>query len=119
MASAKWEAFAAQFRSYLPLLRALARDGDMDDEADTIQGHLDDATPLFPDELSGALTDELYDAADPDDTKGPVATLPPASELSDGKALEVLQQHSLNALVQRTLERRILSGELAPGTKLV
>jgi DNA-binding GntR family transcriptional regulator len=33
--------------------------------------------------------------------------------------MEVLQQHSFNALVQRALERRILSGELAPGTKLV
>ena len=45
--------------------------------------------------------------------------LPPAAEISEGTALEFLQQHSLNALVQRALERRILSGELAPGTKLV
>ena len=43
----------------------------------------------------------------------------PASDVSEGVAMEVLQQHSLNALVQRALERRILSGELAPGTKLV
>jgi DNA-binding GntR family transcriptional regulator len=42
-----------------------------------------------------------------------------ASDVSEGVAMEVLQQHSLNALVQRALERRILSGELAPGTKLV
>lgn len=47
------------------------------------------------------------------------AHIPSAAEISDGAALEVLQQHSLNALVQRALERRILSGELAPGTKLI
>ena len=33
-------------------------------------------------------------------------------------ALELLRSHSLTTLVQRELERRILSGELAPGNKL-
>jgi len=33
-------------------------------------------------------------------------------------ALELLRSHSLTTLVQRELERRILSGELAPGDKL-
>ena len=33
-------------------------------------------------------------------------------------ALELLRNHSLTTLVQRELERRILSGELAPGDKL-
>ena len=32
--------------------------------------------------------------------------------------IEVLQQNSLTSLVQRELERRILGGELAPGSKL-
>lgn len=32
--------------------------------------------------------------------------------------IELLQQHSLTTLVQREVERRILEGELAPGTKL-
>ena len=48
------------------------------------------------------------------------ARVPPSTaELAEGAAFEVLQQQSLNALVQRMLERRILAGELAPGTKLV
>lgn len=34
------------------------------------------------------------------------------------EALELLRSHSLTTLVQRELERRILSGELAPGDKL-
>lgn len=38
---------------------------------------------------------------------------PPASA-----AIELLQSHSLTSLVRRELERRILSGELAPGEKL-
>ncbi len=33
-------------------------------------------------------------------------------------ALEILQQNSLTSLVQRELERRILGGELVPGSKL-
>jgi phosphonate utilization transcriptional regulator len=33
-------------------------------------------------------------------------------------ALEILQQNSLTTLVQREIERRILEGELAPGSKL-
>ncbi|MGH8629794.1 MAG: GntR family transcriptional regulator, partial [Burkholderiales bacterium] len=33
-------------------------------------------------------------------------------------ALEILQQNSLTSLVKRELERRILGGELAPGSKL-
>jgi len=33
-------------------------------------------------------------------------------------AIELLRSHSLTTLVQRELERRILSGELAPGDKL-
>jgi phosphonate utilization transcriptional regulator len=32
--------------------------------------------------------------------------------------LEILQQNSLTSLVQREIERRIVSGELAPGSKL-
>ena len=35
-----------------------------------------------------------------------------------GAAIELLQQHSLTTLVQRELERQIVSGELASGTKL-
>lgn len=33
-------------------------------------------------------------------------------------SIEILQQNSLTTLVQRELERRILAGELAPGSKL-
>ena len=33
--------------------------------------------------------------------------------------IELLQQHSLPALVQREIERRILAGELPPGAKLI
>jgi phosphonate utilization transcriptional regulator len=40
----------------------------------------------------------------------------PASEAS--AAFELLRQKSLNSLVQREIERRILAGELTPGTKL-
>ena len=35
-----------------------------------------------------------------------------------GAAIELLQQHSLTTLVQRELERQIVAGELASGTKL-
>jgi phosphonate utilization transcriptional regulator len=42
----------------------------------------------------------------------------PASALASSAAIELLQSHSLNTLVQRELERRILAGELEPGDKL-
>ena len=35
------------------------------------------------------------------------------------RTIELLQQTSLTTLVQRDIERRILSGDLAPGSKLV
>jgi phosphonate utilization transcriptional regulator len=38
--------------------------------------------------------------------------------MSAPSTIELLQQHSLTSLVQRELERRILGGELTPGTKL-
>jgi phosphonate utilization transcriptional regulator len=41
-----------------------------------------------------------------------------AMALASSAAIEILQSHSLTTLVQRDLERRILSGELAPGDKL-
>ena len=41
-----------------------------------------------------------------------------ASVPAHADALELLRSHSLTTLVQRELERRILSGELAPGDKL-
>ena len=42
----------------------------------------------------------------------------PAAPSPHGAAIELLRQHSLTTLVHRELERRILGGELAPGTKL-
>jgi phosphonate utilization transcriptional regulator len=41
-----------------------------------------------------------------------------ASASASSAAIELLQSHSLTTLVQRELERRILAGELGPGTKL-
>jgi phosphonate utilization transcriptional regulator len=38
--------------------------------------------------------------------------------MADPSAIELLQQHSLTSLVLRELERRILGGELMPGSKL-
>jgi phosphonate utilization transcriptional regulator len=40
------------------------------------------------------------------------------SALAHASAIELLRSHSLTTLVHRELERRILSGELAPGDKL-
>lgn len=42
----------------------------------------------------------------------------PAAASPHGATIELLQQHSLTTLVQREIERRILGGELAPGSKL-
>lgn len=42
----------------------------------------------------------------------------PVAQSDPGAALELLRQQSLNSLVQRDIERRILAGELAPGAKL-
>jgi phosphonate utilization transcriptional regulator len=41
-----------------------------------------------------------------------MTSLPPTT------AIELIQSHSLNTLVERELERRIVSGEIAPGEKL-
>jgi phosphonate utilization transcriptional regulator len=40
------------------------------------------------------------------------------SAIAHASAIELLQNHSLTTLVQRELERRILEGELMPGSKL-
>src|SRR4051812_36757955 len=42
----------------------------------------------------------------------------PVAPAMVGASIAVLQSHSLPALVQRDIERMILSGELAPGGKL-
>jgi phosphonate utilization transcriptional regulator len=42
----------------------------------------------------------------------------PVSASPHGAAIQLLQQHSLTTLVQREIERRILGGELMPGSKL-
>lgn len=42
----------------------------------------------------------------------------PVPSSAHGAAIELLQQHSLTSLVQRELERQIVSGELAAGAKL-
>jgi len=42
----------------------------------------------------------------------------PRSESPHGEAIDLLRQHSLTTLVQRELERQIVSGEIACGTKL-
>jgi phosphonate utilization transcriptional regulator len=42
----------------------------------------------------------------------------PAPASPHGAAIELLQRHSLTTLVQRELERQIVSGEFAAGTKL-
>ena len=42
----------------------------------------------------------------------------PSSASQNESAIELLQQHSLTTLVLRELERQIVSGELAAGTKL-
>ena len=48
----------------------------------------------------------------------PAMTRTPAHASPHGAAIELLQQQSLTSLVRREIERRILEGELAPGTKL-
>src|SRR5215218_1476928 len=79
MASEKWQPLAAQFRSFLPLLRALVRDENLADECDRVQSVMDDIVGWFRDELYSELQDELNAASDPDDTTGPVAP-PPAGD---------------------------------------
>ncbi len=76
MASAKWNAPVQSFRSVLPVVRALVRDESLSDWADTIQSKLDDILPSFPDDVYIELENELADAADPDETSGPVGPLP-------------------------------------------
>ena len=44
--------------------------------------------------------------------------IPMTFRMATHTPLEILQQNSLTSLVQREIERRIVGGELAPGTKL-
>jgi ParB family chromosome partitioning protein len=94
MASPKWEALAAKFRSHFPLLRALVRNEETDDERERVQGTMDEIIGGFHEELYGQLQDELNAASDFENTDGPVAQLP------TGDALEQLVARTETELQQ-------------------
>lgn len=97
----KWQPLIDAFRSFLPLLRALARNEDTSSEGTDLWSKLDDLITQFPGDIYSDLDTELSDANDSENTAGPVAPLPPAEAL---ESVMSANEEKLDALIERAEE---------------